>query len=131
MTPIHNAHIDHPMAWRGRELSKDDIAFDLTSRQAAALEDVLLKVGRQGVPLGRIHLEQCRHPALDRDLERVFDEIQDGRGIVIVRGIPVEAHSVDDIATMFWAIGTHFGRGVSQSALGDVLGVVRDETPQG
>jgi len=45
--------------------------------------------------------------------------------------LPVEAHSVEDIATMFWAIGTHFGRGVSQSALGDVLGVVRDETPQG
>jgi hypothetical protein len=129
VTPIHNTQIDHPMAWRGRDLSKDDIAFDLTSRQVAALEDVLLKVGRAGVPLGRILLEHCRHPALDRDLERVFDEIQDGRGIVIVRGIPVEAHSVDEIATLFWAIGTHFGRGVSQSALGDVLGLVRDETP--
>jgi len=66
-----------------------------------------------------------------RDLEGVLDEIQQGRGIVIVRSLPVEAHSVEDIATMFWAIGTHFGRGVSQSALGDVLGVVRDETPQG
>ena len=131
MTPIHNACIDHPMAWRGRGVSKDDIAFDLSSRQAAALEDVLLKVSRVGVPLGRILLAHCRHPALDRDLERVFEEIQDGRGIVIVRGIPVEAHSVDDIATMFWAIGTHFGRGVSQSALGDVLGMVRDETPPG
>jgi hypothetical protein len=86
---------------------------------------------RTGLPLGRILLEHCRHPALDRDLEWVFDEIQEGRGIVIVRGMPVQAHSVEDILTMFWAIGTHFGRGVSQSALGDVLGLVRDETPPG
>ena len=32
---------------------------------------------------------------------------------------------------MFWALGAHFGRGVSQSARGDVLGQVRDETPPG
>ena len=32
---------------------------------------------------------------------------------------------------MFWALGTHLGRGVSQSALGDLLGLVRDETPPG
>lgn len=32
---------------------------------------------------------------------------------------------------MFWALGTHFGRGVSQSARGDLLGLVRDETPPG
>lgn len=48
-----------------------------------------------------------------------------------MRGVPVDTHSVEDVATMFWAIGTHFGPGVSQSALGDVLGLVRDETPPG
>jgi hypothetical protein len=73
----------------------------------------------------------CRHPALDTDLERVFTEIQEGRGIVIVRGVPVAAHSVENVGRMFWALGAHFGRGVSQSAIGDVLGHVRDETPPG
>jgi hypothetical protein len=119
------------MAWHGGDFSKDDIAFDLSSRHVAALEDVLLKVRGAGLALGQIQAKDCRHPALDRDLERVFDEIQEGQGIVIVRGVPIDAHSVEDIAAMFWAIGTHFGRGVSQSALGDVLGLVRDETPPG
>jgi hypothetical protein len=104
------------MGWHGRDFCKEDIAFDLTSRHVAALEDVLQKVRQGGLPLGQILREYCRHPALDRDLEGVLDEIQQGRGIVIVRGLPVEAHSVEDIATMFWAIGTHLGRGVSQSA---------------
>src|SRR4029077_15049691 len=34
-------------------------------------------------------------------------------------------------STIFWAIGSHFGRGVSQSARGDLLGLVRDETRPG
>jgi hypothetical protein len=132
MTPIHDARIDHPMAWRGCDIKdKDEIAFDLTRRHQMALEDVLLRVRKAGLALGEIEPTHCRHPALDADLEHVFDEIQDGRGIVIVRGIPVEGHSVDDVCTMFWTLGAHFGRGVSQSALGDVLGQVRDETPEG
>jgi hypothetical protein len=131
VTPIYSARINHPMAWRSGDFSKDDIAFDLSRKHVAALEDILLKIHSAGLALGQIRAEDCRHPALDRDLERVFDEIQEGRGIVIVRGIPVDAHSVEEVAAMFWAIGTHFGRGVSQSALGDVLGLVRDETPPG
>jgi hypothetical protein len=125
------ARIDHPMAWRGSDIKKDDIAFDLTGRQAAALEEMLGKIRAQGLALGDIRPADCRHPALDAPLARVFDEIQQGRGIVIVRGIPVAGHSVDDVSAMFWALGAHFGRGVSQSARGDLLGLVRDETPPG
>lgn len=131
MTPIFRDRIDHPMAWRGCDLSKDDISFDLSRRHVIALEDVLLKVRKAGLPLNEIRVEHCRHPALDADLERVFDDIQEGRGIVIVRGLPVDGHPVEDVCTIFWALGTHFGQGVSQSVLGDVLGLVRDETPPG
>jgi hypothetical protein len=129
MTAIHDVPANHKMAWRGGDFTKDQIAFDLTARHAAALEDVLLRTGKADI--AEIMPADSRHPALDADLERVFDEIQEGRGIVIVRGIPVENHSVDDVKRMFWALGAHFGRGVSQSALGDVLGMVRDETPPG
>ena len=129
MTAIHHVPSDHKMAWRGGDFTKDDIAFDLTARHAAALEDVLLRLRRKA--LAEITPEDCRHPALDADLEKVFDELQDGRGIVIVRGIPVEGLSVEDAGRLFWALGAHFGRGVSQSAIGDVLGYVRDETPPG
>ncbi len=129
MTAIHHVPSNHPMAWRGGDFTKDDIAFDLTARHTAALKDVLRRVRRK--ELAEITPADCRHPALDADLERVFDEIQEGRGIVIVRGIPVANHPVEDIGRLFWALGAHFGRGVSQSALGDVLGHVRDETPPG
>jgi hypothetical protein len=131
MTPRDRAEIDHPMAWRGAELNKDGIAFDLGRHHRAALEEILGRVEKAGLALPEIGPEQCRHPALDDDFARLFDEIQGGRGIVILRGIPVAGHSVDAVGKIFWAIGTHFGRGVSQSARGDLLGLVRDETPPG
>ena len=126
------ARIDQRMVWRGNDIkSKDEIAFDLTARHAAALKELLGQFQAERLALGDIRPGHCRHPALDADLARVFSEIQDGRGIVIIRGIPVAGHSVDEVGMMFWALGTHFGLGLSQSARGDLLGLVRDETPPG
>src|SRR5947208_9228953 len=105
---------DQRMAWRGADLRKDDIAFDLTRGHAAALEELLGRFRKQGLGLGEILPEHCRHPALDADLGRVFDEIQEGRGIVIIRGIPVAGYSDDDVSALFWVLCAHFVRGVSQ-----------------
>jgi hypothetical protein len=119
------------MAWRGADLRKDEIAFDLTRRHATALEELLVRFRKQGLGLGQILPQHCRHPALDGELVPVFDEIQEGHGVVIVRGIRVSGHSDDDVSTMFWALGTHFGRGVSQSARGDLLAWSETKTPPG
>jgi hypothetical protein len=129
--PVLSKPAEGPMTWHGGDLCKENIAIDFSRAQAVALEDVLLRVRKARLAVPDIKPEHCRHPALDDALAHVFSEIQDGRGIVILRGIPVADHSVDDVSTMFWAIGTHFGRGVSQSARGDVLGLVQDETPPG
>jgi hypothetical protein len=132
MTSTLPAFIDHPMAWRGSDIgSKDEIAFDLTQRHAAALAELLGQFRKQGHGLADIRPVHCRHPALDADLARVFHEIQEGRGIVVIRGIPTAGYSDDDVGLMFWALGAHFGLGCSQSARGDLLGLVRDETPPG
>lgn len=129
MSVIHGVPGDDRMIWRGSDFTKDEIAFDLGARHAAALADLLHRTAK--AEIAEITPADCRHPALDADLERVFDEIQGGRGIVIVRGIPVANHPVEEVKRMFWALGAHFGRGVSQSARGDLLGLVRDETPLG
>lgn len=131
MTPIHDRQIDHPMAWRGQDLRKEAIAFDLTAAHVAALGDVLRRVRREGLGLAEIGRDVCSHPALDADLARVLDALADGRGIAILRGFPVDRFDEDEIGTLYWAVGTHLGTGVSQSALGDRLGRVVDITPPG
>ena len=90
--------IDHPAAWKSADFkSEDDYAFDLDDK----------------------HLH-----ALERDLADIRRELLDGRGLVLMRGFPIDAYTVEDIGMMYWGIGAHFGRGVSQSPMGDRLGYV-------
>jgi hypothetical protein len=45
---------------------------------------------------------------------------------VLLHGLPIEEYSKDDLGLIFWGIGTHLGRGLSQSVMGDRLGHVKD-----
>ena len=47
-------------------------------------------------------------------------------GMFLIRGLPVERYSVEDMRLVYWALGKYLGRAVTQSSKGDVLGDVRD-----
>ena len=59
-------------------------------------------------------------------IDEIRHQIDDGRGFVVVRRLPVEDYSKDELGMIFWGIGTYLGRGLSQSLLGDRLGHVKD-----
>ncbi len=57
---------------------------------------------------------------MSRDLEW-------GRGIVLLRGLPVERYTDDELRLIWWGIGAHLGAAVHQNAHGELIGEVRDE----
>ena len=65
-------------------------------------------------------------PSFSNKLEEMLDEIENGLGLYLFRGIPVENYTKDDLRRIFWGIGLHCGTAVSQSKRGDVLGDVKD-----
>ena len=67
-----------------------------------------------------------RLPALGAVLNSVRKEVLRGRGFVLLRGLPVGDWSDEQTATIYWGIGVHLGRAVSQNADGHLLGHVID-----
>jgi hypothetical protein len=57
---------------------------------------------------------------------RVRDEVLNGRGFLLVRGLPVWRWSMREAATAYFGLGAHLGRARSQNAKGHVLGHVQD-----
>src|SRR6185437_11013131 len=58
--------------------------------------------------------------------EVLREEVLNGRGFVLLRGLPVEGRPIADSAAAYWGIGLHFGNPRSQNAMGHLLGHVRD-----
>ena len=65
-------------------------------------------------------------PTLGGKLAALERELATGRGFVLLRGLPIERMSEDEIWTVYCGIGTYLGVNVSQSADGDRLGHVID-----
>lgn len=128
-TPILNELLPRRTAWRGEDFSgPDDIAVDLTEQQGAALLEVLDRV--RDKPVESIRREECRHPALDRTLADAFHEVQRGRGLLLLRNVPVDG-SLEDVKRIYWALGTHFGKTLSQNVVGHRLALVQEERRPG
>ncbi len=66
-------------------------------------------------------------PRLAGRLDRILDEIELGRGFALLRGIPRSRYSDAECELLYWGLGAHLGRPVSQNARGHLLGHVRDE----
>jgi hypothetical protein len=120
-------HIDHPAAWKGSDFaSKDDFSFDLKPRHIAAFDTAVESIKQRGLKAQHFTRDDFDLTPIADDVKSIFDDLMEGRGIVVVRGFPVDRYSTEDMGILYWGLGTHFGRAVSQSRMGDRMGDVID-----
>ncbi|MBV8190484.1 MAG: hypothetical protein JO339_24790 [Alphaproteobacteria bacterium] len=79
-----------------------------------------------GLGLVDIEKEHFPLPTLTDTIEAVRREVWEGRSFVVLRQLPVEAFTKDEIGMIYWGLGTHLGIGQSQSVMGDRLGHMKD-----
>ena len=127
VTTLHEAPIANPSAWRVADFaSPDDYTIELTAAQLGDIWQAVARIKAAGLGLDDLQREHFQVPALRPVIEDIRRQIADGRGFVVVRRLPVEDYSKDEIGLIFWGIGTHLGHGLSQSVMGDRLGHVKD-----
>ena len=76
--------------------------------------------------LAKIRAEDVPLPTLAPRLRILLDEVLNGRGFVLLKGLPVERWTMQETATAFLAIGVHLGNLRMQNAEGHLLGHVKD-----
>jgi hypothetical protein len=115
-----------PSAWIGPDLAKrpEEWTYRLSSTQIAEIEAANAQVS--GGDIATITRADFPLPTLGPVLDRLRDEVLNGRGFVLIRGLPVEDRPIAESAAAYWGIGTYFGNARSQNAKGHVLGHVRD-----
>jgi hypothetical protein len=118
--------IEGPSAWIGAELARhpETWIYQLSPAEIAELEAAVAKV--RGLDLADLSGADFALPTLAPVLDGMRKEVLNGRGFVLIRGLPVEGKSIEDSAAAYWAIGTRFGNPRSQNAMGHLLGHVRD-----
>jgi hypothetical protein len=95
------------------ELDEIDAALRILRSHNCSVQDM----SREDFPL----------PALALKLEAFLDEICNGRGFVVLRGLPVQNYSDEDAGAIFYGLGVYLGDALLQNPKGDMLGHVYDQ----
>lgn len=103
-------------AWYGTDLAKrNDWIEQFSEVEISEIEEAVLR-WEESVPL----------PTLAPWLQRLLDEVLNGRGFVLIRGLPIERWTKRQGAIAFLVIGAQLGNLRMQNAEGHLLGHVRD-----
>jgi hypothetical protein len=115
-----------PAAWRGPELAtRPEWKIELSRAQQDELLAALALVPQR--PLRELSAEDFALPTLAPVFADVTRELVDGRGFVLVRGVPIDELSPDQIEVLYWGIGLQVGRPIHQRTTDDLLVYVRDQ----
>jgi hypothetical protein len=114
-------------AWYGSELAgRTDWIERLSEAEIAEVEQAVQEIERSAVDVGSIDTNRTKLPTLGPRLQSLLDDVLNGRGFVLIKGLPVERWSKRGAAIALLIIGVQMGRLRMQNASGHLLGHVRD-----
>jgi len=128
MRTLGDQSLHGPMVWHGRDLARStDWIRSLSAVETDEIDAALRAVERRGLAWRDVRAEDFPLPRLTATLAQINHELESGRGLVLLRGLPVEGYSDEQLRTIWWGLGCHLGVAVHQNAHGELIGEVRDE----
>ncbi len=119
--------VEDPACWKSADLQHTtEWQYRLNRAEVADLDAALALVRAKGLAAMQVTRADFPLPVLGARLAEIRREVLDGRGFVLVRGVPVERYSREDATLVYWGIGVHIGFPVCQNARGEMIGHVLD-----
>lgn len=115
--------------WYGPEMARrpDIWIRPFSEAEIAEIEAAMRPLVDGAIDIASITRADFPLPTLGPVLERMREaDIVNGRGFVLLRGLPVGRWTIRESATVYYGIGTWFGNARSQNGKGHLLGHVRD-----
>lgn len=120
--------IDHPSIWKGADVAQ---RTDWISHYAPqALQEVhylATTVAAQYADFRHIPVQDLDLPHLRLQLEQISDDLENGLGFHVLKGLPVHTWSTQQSQTVFWVLANLAGYPEGQDKAGSVMHSVRDK----
>ncbi len=119
--------IEGPAAWYGADLTgSTEWMYHLSRCEVDEVDAAVATVLDGETEIVDVHRDDFPLPTLGPALSRIQEEVVNGRGFVLIKGLPVLRYSMQEAATAAWGIATYLGEAVPQNAKGHLLGHVKN-----
>jgi hypothetical protein len=124
---MHLTPLNDRSAWSAKDLAAGDTwIHHLTAAEIADLDNALRVAKAAGHTVPTLDRASFPVTVMRPTLDRLLDGLENGYGVHVIRGLPVERYSKEDLRLLYWGVGLNIGTAVCQSHRGDYLGDVRN-----
>lgn len=117
-----------PAAWHGRDLLQQrDWIRPLSPTALSELDDAVDALRDRSAAFETLKRGDFPFTTLASELAGVADELENGRGVVKLTGVPIDRYDDADLRRLFWGVGLNLGTPVYQNAHGELMGLICDE----
>ncbi len=117
--------ITGPAAWVAADFQdNEDWIHVLSDTEIAGIDKVVATAKAAQVTYPKMGKGDVDFGFLEPTFQTFREELENGRGFLLLRGLPVERYSEDAIKLIYYGIGLHLGVPVGQNPQGDLLGNV-------
>jgi hypothetical protein len=128
-TAAAHTPVTDPADWRAADLAaSDDWIFGLNDAEIAELDIAVAAIEAAGIEISDIAEDDFPLPTLHARLKGIEHDILHGRGVALIKGVPVGRYTRRQAATAYWGIGLRLGVAVSQNGKGHLLDHVKNLT---
>ncbi len=116
--PNGNEPIIGSAVWYGRDMvHQTDWIYSLSDIEVEEIESAIAHVRSQNLDIIEVRKDDFPLPTLYRMLARARQDLVDGRGFYLIRGMPVNRWSAEDIGLAFSGIGRYVGEAIMQNRI--------------
>lgn len=108
-----------PEVWTGAQLAdRHDWIEILEPQEIDEIETMLGSLKKRSAEPGEFIKDDLFLPRLEQRFEAVRAQLEEGRGFLVIRGLPVERYTLQENRSIFWALALLAGQPQAQDKLG-------------
>lgn len=117
-----------PSAWKAAAfVDRDQWIVTLLAAEQKELLEATKRVRMEGLSALEFDIADFPIPQLASRIADILDELENGRGFVMLRGVPVDGLDDDDLYRLYWGLGQYFGTPISQNRRGERIVEVTEQ----
>lgn len=126
MSIIRTTPVSGPAVWTGAEIAgSTEWLHHLTEDEIAVIDAGLAALEASGRSFPGFGKGDFPLEGLSEQIAEWAEMLENGRGFVLLRGLPVERYTEEQIHALYYGLGLHLGQPVGQNPKGELIGAVQ------
>lgn len=119
--------VTDPSAWTRADMDSDKSwIYALNNQESNQLNNALTHLVHADIPHRKVKANNFPLENFETLIRSIQDQIENGRGIAVLKGLPVAGKTVEEVELLYAGIAAHIGKSIVQDTQGTVIDHVYD-----